>query len=194
MLYEFRFIADTPRDAADTLRETADVLEKGYLSDKVVHLSRGPEPNGVAAAKSGGLPLTAEAFARAAEASMRDKDPPPAKPAAAAAVKPAKARPGTATVVDAPDGEPAAVLEESPFANLPPVPAASPDLTPDQQRERAIALLQESFGYKTGPALVRALQTKLGVKKFNEVPDSKCAALLEAAEKIMAQLKPPVVE
>lgn len=187
MIYEFKVVADTPAEAAATLRQTADALDGGWLVDRVVHMARWPEPprtvNAIVDAPA--RTLTDQDRATMERASIRDKEPPAAKPA-----KPAKAAKGSATVVDGPDGEPAAVMEESPFANAPPVPPASPDLTPEQQRERAIALLQESFGYATGPALVRALQGKLGVKKFNEVPDAKCAALLDAAEKIMDQLKP----
>jgi len=185
LIYEFKVVADTPAEAATTLRQTADALDGGWLVDKVVHMARWPEPARTIVETPLTRTMTDADRVVMERASIRDKDPPKAKP-----VKSAK---GNATVVDGPDGQPAAVMEESPFANAPPVPAASPDLTPPEQRERAIALLQESFGYATGPALVRALQGKLGVKKFNEVPDAKCAALLDAAEKIMAQLKPTPV-
>lgn len=196
MLYEFKVLAETPREAATVLRETADHLENGWIANNVVHIARWPEPGAVltpalAPVEPVTRTLTDEDRALMERASIRDKDPPEPKPEPKA--KPVKAAKGTATIVESPDGEPAAVMEESPFANAPPVPAASPDLTPEQQRERAIALLQESFGYKTGPALVRALQSKLQVKKFNEVPDTKCPALLAEAEKIMAQLKPVAV-
>jgi hypothetical protein len=63
------------------------------------------------------------------------------------------------------------------------------DLTPAQQRERAILLLQQAFTYPTGPVLVRRLQTKLKIKMFTTVPDEKCANVLAEAEKLLASVK-----
>jgi hypothetical protein len=60
---------------------------------------------------------------------------------------------------------------------------------PTEQRDRAIELLQKAFSHPDGPARVRALQTRLKIKKFNEIPDARCAELLAESEALLADLK-----
>jgi hypothetical protein len=180
MLWEFRIAADSPQEAHDALITMAQVIKGGGVSN-IVSFSRYKDPDaayGVVLATNGagGLPLTREAFDAAAAASQKNAAPPP--------VKRTRAPKGTATVIDGPDGEPAAAMEESPFGAPPP----DDPQTPTDMRDKAIGLLQQAFTNPAGPPLVRALQTKLKVKKFNEVPDDLCEALLKEAEALHARL------
>jgi hypothetical protein len=75
--------------------------------------------------------------------------------------------------------------DTSPFGAPPP----ETPTTPAEKRERAIALLQSVFANPAGPPLVRALQTRLKVKKFNEVADAQVDELLAGAEKLVVQVQ-----
>lgn len=200
MLYEVRIAADSDREFAETLSRIAEAIVGIPANGNVFSFSRYRDPNdmmlrpvGIAGGintNGGGLASNQENFAAAAAASLKNAAPeqPTAKRGRPAKLSegPPKAAP-TATVVDGPDGEPAAAMEESPFGNLPD-PSVTP-LTPADKRDKAIAILQSVFGDPSGPPGVRALQTKLKVKKFSEVPDAQCDELLSAAEQLFTRVK-----
>jgi hypothetical protein len=180
MLWVFNIIADNKAEVRAALLNFIDGLDDG---NNIVSFSRYQDGSRmydtVLATNGTGLPLTQEAFDVAAKASAAGKEPPPAP---AKRGRPAKA---AAAIVDGPDGEPAAAMEESPFSAPPPV---ENPVTPAQMREKAIGLLQQAFANPAGPPKVRSLQTRLKVKKFNEVPDEQCEALLREAETLFASL------
>jgi hypothetical protein len=191
MLYEVRVAADSDQEFADTLGKIIEAIRGIPANGNVLSFGRYRDPDAIVqlpVSTNGGLPLTQEAFTVAAKASQDNAAPAPAPaPAPAKRGRPAK---GTATVVAGPDGEPAAAMEESPFGNAPPDPddQAAP-LTAAQKRDKAIAILQSVFADAAGPPGVRALQTKLKVKKFSEVPDAQCDELLTASEQLYARVK-----
>lgn len=120
---------------------------------------------------------------------------------------------GAPTVVENPDGflaavtQPMAIVQEEEqqqqpeqppakqmedldvLASLPPVPEDVPGMSPGDMRERAIALMQQAFGYAQGPDLVRAVHRRLKVRKIADVPDAQCRELLDDATAVLAQLK-----
>jgi hypothetical protein len=187
MLYEVRVAADTDQEFADTLTKIVEAIRGIPANSNQFSFSRYQDPERYpVASNGGGLPLTQEAFNVAAKASQDNAAPALATPPAKRG-RPAK---GTATVVAGPDGEPAAAMEESPFGNAPPDPddQVAP-LTAAQKRDKAIGILQSVFADPAGPPGVRALQTKLKVKKFSEVPDAQCDELLTASEQLYARVK-----
>jgi hypothetical protein len=163
MLYEVRIGADSDQEFADALAKIVQAIKGIPANGNVFSFSRYQDTMSYAL----NVPV--------------QQAPEPLAPAKRGG-RPAKA--ATATVVDGPDGEPAAVMEESPFGAPPPEVAT----TPLEKREKAIALLQSVFASPAGPPLVRALQNKLKVKKFNEVTDAQSDELLAGAEKLAAQI------
>jgi hypothetical protein len=153
------------RIAADTAQE---------LREALVAVIGGLGPQQVLAVAANGGPATG------LKAGRRASNPAPTKDAPA--------------TVDAPDGTTVAEMTQSPFSNEPPVPEASPDLTPAEQRDRAIALLMQAFAITGGPAKVKSLQRQLKISKFTETRDEDCPALLAEAEKILASLTPQQVK
>jgi hypothetical protein len=168
MLYEVRIGADSDQEFADALAKIVQAIKGIPANGNVFSFSRYQDTMNYAL----NVPVQQVPVQQAPE---------PLAPAKRGG-RPAKA--ATATVVDGPDGEPAAVMEESPFGAPPPEVAT----TPLEKREKAIALLQSVFASPAGPPLVRALQNRLKVKKFNEVTDAQSDELLAGAEKLAAQI------
>jgi hypothetical protein len=108
----------------------------------------------------------------------------------AAVTQPMAVDPPAAVQEEEPEGPPAKQLEDlDVLASLPPVPEDVPGMSAGDMRERAIALMQQAFGYAQGPDLVRAVHRRLKVRKIADVPDAQCRELLDDATAVLAQLK-----
>jgi hypothetical protein len=90
---------------------------------------------------------------------------------------------------EAPAAPSAPTNPANPFEGMKPVPEDTPDMSTEDMRARAIALMQQAFAYAQGPDLVRAVHRRLKVRKIQEVPDERCRELLDDATAVLAQLK-----
>jgi hypothetical protein len=72
------------------------------------------------------------------------------------------------------------------MAVIEPDPGAVSDLTPAEQRERAIRLMQQMMGRHGGGELAQQVLVKFGRATFTDIPDEECAALLAECEKVLA--------